>query len=115
TRRQTMRLTSRERSSRDARVVVVPLAASPREISLVSRHRGWGTRSSSTGTVIPFRAHRRPVMGDVASRHDDDEPASSAGSSPARGKSVLGEDELRAIEGVYPEGITAVQIVDVFT
>jgi DNA-binding transcriptional MerR regulator len=61
---------------------------------------------------VPFRAHRRPVLADVAQRRDDDAPL--AGSAPARA-SVLQEEELRAIEGTYPEGITAVQIVDVFT
>jgi len=55
------------------------------------------------------------VTVDVASRHDDEEPASSGGASPSRAKSVLGEDELRAVESVYPDGVTAVQIVDVFT
>lgn len=79
---------------------------------MFSRHRGWTARTSSTGTVVPFRAHRRPLIADLAQRSDDDAPATGAG--PARA-SVLKEDELRAIEGAYPDGITAVQIVDVFT
>lgn len=86
--------------------------ATSRETPLFSRHRGWTSQTSSTGTVVPFRAHRRPVATDVAQRRDDDAPAS--GAAPARA-SVLKEDELRAIEGSYPDGITAVQIVDVFT
>lgn len=61
---------------------------------------------------MPFRSHRRPVLADVAQRSDDDAPAASA--APAR-LALLKEDELRAIEGQYAEGITAVQIVDVFT
>ncbi len=85
---------------------------SPREIPLLSRHRGWTAHTSSTGTVVPFRAHRRPVLADIAHRSDDDVP--HAGVSPAR-TSLLKEEDLRAIEGTYPHGITAVQIVDVFT
>ena len=79
---------------------------------MFSRHRGWTARTSSTGTVVPFRAHRRPVLADIAQRSDDDAPSASA--SPARA-SLLAEEDLRAIEGTYPDGITAVQIVDVFT
>jgi uncharacterized coiled-coil protein SlyX len=85
---------------------------SPRGIPLFSRHRGWTRHTSSTGTVVPFRAHRRPVITDFAQRSDDDAP--SAGASPPRA-SLLKEEDLRAIEGTYPDGITAVQIVDVFT
>jgi DNA-binding transcriptional MerR regulator len=79
---------------------------------LFSRHRGWATRTSAKGTVVPFRSHRRPAIADLAQRSDDDAPAAGAGPSRA---AVLKEDELRAIEGTYPDGITAVQIVDVFT
>jgi DNA-binding transcriptional MerR regulator len=67
---------------------------------------------SSTGAVVPFRAHRRPVLADIARRRDDDAPR--AGAAPARA-ALLQEEELRAIEGAYPDGITAVQIVDAFT
>jgi DNA-binding transcriptional MerR regulator len=67
---------------------------------------------SSTGTVVPFRAHRRPVLADIARRRDDEAPR--AGAAPARA-ALLQEDDLRAIEGTYPDGITAVQIVDAFT
>jgi DNA-binding transcriptional MerR regulator len=67
---------------------------------------------SSTGTVVPFRAHRRPVLADIARRRDDDAPRS--GAAPAR-PGLLQEDELRALEGAHPDGITAVQIVDAFT
>jgi hypothetical protein len=52
------------------------------------------------------------VLTDVAQRSDDDAPAT--GAAPAR-TALLKEDELRAIEGTYLHGITAVQIVDVFT
>jgi hypothetical protein len=59
-----------------------------------------------------LRAHRRPVLADVAHRRDDDAPGASAAASRL---ALLKEDELRAIEGTYADGITAVQIVDVFT
>jgi DNA-binding transcriptional MerR regulator len=72
-------------------------------------------QTSSTGTVVPFRAHRRPVLADLAQRRDDDPPRTgAAGGAPSRTE-LLREEELRAIEGTYAEGITAVQIVDVFT
>src|SRR6185503_16863277 len=87
-------------------------AMSPRGIPLFSRHRGWTAHAPSTGTVVPFRAHHRRVITDVAARSDDDAPSSGAG--PLRG-SLLKEEDLRAIEGTYPDGITAVQIVDAFT
>ena len=61
---------------------------------------------------MPFRAHRRTVLADIARRRDDEAPGASAG--PARA-GLLKEDELRAIEGAHPDGITAVQIVDAFT
>lgn len=52
------------------------------------------------------------MLADVAHRRDDDAPGASA---PASRLALLKEDELRAIEGTYADGITAVQIVDVFT
>jgi len=67
----------------------------------------------STGTVVPFRAHRQPVLADVARRRDDDSPLANA--SPTPRSMLLKEEELRAIESTYAEGITAVQIVEVFT
>lgn len=78
---------------------------------MLSRHRGWGTRTSSTGTIVPFRAHRRAALADIARRRDDEAPRAGAGPTRA---GVLQEEELRAIEGTYPDGITAVQIVDAF-
>ncbi len=79
---------------------------------MLSRHRGWDTQAEKTGTVVPFRAQRRIASDDVAQRSDDDAPAS--GGSASR-RVLLEETELRAIEGQYADGITAVQIVDVFT
>ena len=48
----------------------------------------------------------------IAARRDDDAPASGASASRA---ALLREEELRAIETAYPEGLTAVQVVDAFT
>lgn len=50
---------------------------------------------------------------DIARRRDDDAPGASA--SPVERTRVLKEEELRAIETTYGEGITAVQIIEVFT
>lgn len=69
---------------------------------------------SSTGTVVPFRAHRRPVA-IAAARRDDDDGASITSLAPASRSAALREDELRAIETTYADGITAVQVVEVFT
>jgi DNA-binding transcriptional MerR regulator len=68
---------------------------------------------SPTGTVVPFRSHRRTHAMSIARRRDDDAPPST-GVAPERTK-LLGEDQLRAIESAYATGITAVQIVEVFT
>ena len=81
---------------------------------MFSRHRGWSTHAGSTGTVVPLRARRRPVTADTAQRTDDDTPG-AGGVASGRSQQLLKDEELRAIEGTYAEGITAVQIVDVFT
>ena len=79
------------------------------------RHRGWSAHASSTGTVVPFRAHRRAAVVSYPQRRDDESTGgTSSPASPSR-STLLGEDELRAIETTYADGITAVQIVDVFT
>jgi len=54
-------------------------------------------------------------VADIARRNDDDEPTTASAPVAARAKSLLQEEELRAIETLYIDGITAVQIVDVFT
>jgi hypothetical protein len=65
--------------------------------------------------VLPFRAHRRPLLPDVAQRRDDEAPSATS-TSPITGRAqLLAEDELRGVETQYADGITAVQIVDVFT
>jgi DNA-binding transcriptional MerR regulator len=53
------------------------------------------------------------VLIDVAQRRDDEAPGMAAPSR--RVIAVLKEEELRAIETTYADGITAVQIVEVFT
>jgi len=95
---------------------------------LFSRDRSWEPHATPTGTVVPLRAHREPsatsgardrsglatAKASFAARRDDDAPDSGAG--PTKGsRSVLREEEVRAIETTYPEGLTAVQIVDAFT
>jgi len=81
---------------------------------LSSRFQEWAQHGRSTGTVVPFRAHRRPVLEDVAQRRDDEAPGAGGG-APTPRHLLLKDEELRAIEGQYAEGISAVQIVDVFT
>lgn len=63
------------------------------------------------GAVVPFRSRERALDTTVSRRRDDGDPAMSA--APSR-SSLLKEDELRAIEATYPDGLTAVQIVDAF-
>jgi DNA-binding transcriptional MerR regulator len=80
---------------------------------LFSGQRSSGARTSSTGTVLPFRASRRTAAIGVAARHDDDAPSST---HAAPRSVLLREDELDAIEAQYAtSGLTAVQIVEAFT
>jgi hypothetical protein len=78
---------------------------------LLSRHRNWESGESSTGTVVPFRARRAALATDAAARRDDDAQTATASART----SLLGEDELRAIETSHADGLTAVQVVDAFT
>ncbi|MBA3457767.1 MAG: MerR family transcriptional regulator [Deltaproteobacteria bacterium] len=80
---------------------------------MFTRFRDRSEDALPTGTVVPFRAHRRPVLADVARRNDDDAPGANASSTPRF--ALLKEEDLRAVEGTYADGISAVQIVDVFT
>jgi len=79
---------------------------------LFSRDRSFETDAAPTTNVVPFRAHRRPGHVTSAARRDDDAP--SAGAAPSR-TALLREEELRAIETAFPDGLTAVQLVDAFT
>jgi hypothetical protein len=79
---------------------------------LFTRDRGWAAETGTTGTVVPFAAHRRRKQMLLARRRDDDE--TTTGTTAPRTK-MIAEAELEAIERTYADGITAVQIVDVFT
>ncbi len=81
---------------------------------MFSRHRGWDTRATATGTVVPFRGHGRSALASLASRRDDDEPAAGT-ATPSAKRGLLDDASLHAIETTHAEGLTAVQIVDVFT
>lgn len=60
---------------------------------------------------MPFRARHGARDIDVAARRDDDTATAGGGARTT----VLGEEELRAIETSHGAGLTAVQIVDAFT
>jgi len=80
---------------------------------LFTRHQRARHADTPTGIVVPLRGHRRPLLADVARRRDDDAPTTGAGAGQRGG--LLTDEELKAIEGVYAEGITATQVVEVFT
>lgn len=79
---------------------------------MFSRDRSFEQDAPVPTNVVPFRARRRGSYTPIAARRDDDAPA--AGAAPSRTQ-LLREEELRAIETAYPEGLTAVQVVDAFT
>ena len=81
-------------------------------IPLFTRDRSFDAETLSTTNVVPFRAHKRWRQMQGAARRDDDAPASGAA---APRNTLLREEELRAIETAYPDGLTAVQVVDSFT
>jgi hypothetical protein len=55
-------------------------------------------------------------MARARSEDEDDEPGTTTGLGAAATRAqLLGDEELRAIETTYADGITAVQIVEVFT
>ena len=85
--------------------------ATPRGSPLFSRDRSFEPDAPPTTNVVPFRTHRRLGATPGAARRDDDAPAS--GAAPSR-TALLKEEELRAIETAFPEGLTAVQVVDAF-
>lgn len=84
----------------------------PRGIRLLSRDRSFDQGAPTTTNVVPFRSHRRGSYAVVSARRDDDAPA-SGGSAPYA--TLLSEEQLRGIETTYPDGLTAVQLVDAFT
>ena len=79
---------------------------------MFTRDRSFETDAAETTNVVPFRAHRRLGQTPGAARRDDEAPG--AGAAPSR-TALLREEELRAIETAFPEGLTAVQVVDAFT
>lgn len=79
---------------------------------LLTRQRDHEPHEPSVDNVVPFRARRGPLAATFAARRDDDAPAAGGG---APRTSLLDEEQLRAIETTYPDGLTAVQIVDAFT
>jgi DNA-binding transcriptional MerR regulator len=82
---------------------------------LFTRHRNWEHDESRTGTVVPFRARRAGLATDAAARADDDAPTAGQRAPRTARTTLLGEDELRAIETAHADGLTAVQVVDAFT
>jgi hypothetical protein len=79
---------------------------------LFSGHRLAGVRVVSTGTIVPLRTVQLTKLAGFAARNEDDAPESTLG---ARGRQLLSEDELRGIEAQYVDGLTAVQVIEVFT
>jgi hypothetical protein len=106
---------------------------------LTTRFRADGRHGSDVIDLWSRHGRQRPSLGDGA--HDDGDGErraharravdvvrslashrrragggeSDAGSRTPRSAGLLSEEELSAIEGTYREGITAVQIVEVFT
>jgi len=83
-------------------------------IRLFTRDRSFESETPSTTNVVPFRSHKRGAHALVAARRDDDATGGGAGAGGG-GSVALTEEQLRAIESQYPEGLTAVQLVDAFT
>jgi hypothetical protein len=79
---------------------------------LLSRDRSFEIDALPTTNVVPFRTHRRSSYTPIAARRDDDAPG--GGASPSR-TVLLREEELKGIETAFPDGLTAVQVVDAFT
>jgi DNA-binding transcriptional MerR regulator len=98
----------------------------------MTKQRSRGDGEGNTAVVLPFRGQRQVALdgggrsgalgfrrslvegvddSSEARRRDGDGGSAGTGAS----RTLLGEDELRAIEANHIAGITAVQIVDVFT
>src|SRR5262245_30945071 len=86
--------------------------ATSRGSPVFTRDRSFEIDVPTTTNVVPFRAHRRLGQTPSAARRDDEAPA--AGAAPSR-TAFLREEDLRAIETAFPDGLTAVQVVDAFT
>lgn len=79
---------------------------------MFSRHRSWDQETAPTDNVVPFRARGRAGFATSAARSGDEAPGAGAAASRT---TLLSEEQLRAIETTYADGLTAVQIVDAFT
>jgi hypothetical protein len=84
------------------------------------RSRAEGRRGTDVIDLWQRHGRRHPAVVDVARAHAAHRRRSGGGESEAgarepRGGVLLTDEELRAIESTYPDGITAVQIVEVFT
>ena len=100
----------------------------------MTKQRNRGNGEGRLAAVLPFRGQRQIAIesgargaalgyrralveagdeGSEARRRDGE--GGATGSGATSGKALLGEDELRAIETNHATGITAVQIVEVFT
>jgi hypothetical protein len=106
---------------------------------LTSRFRAEGRHGSDVIDLWPHHGRQRPSIDDTAASESDDDRRSharragdvvrslaahrrrrdgggaDAGTRATRPGTLLSDDELAAIETTYPHGITAVQIVEVFT
>jgi hypothetical protein len=87
---------------------------------LTSRFRADGRHGTDVIDLWPRHGRHRPVVVDVtrphvAHRRRRDGGESDAGTRTTRPGELLSNDELVAIETTYPDGITAVQVVEVFT
>jgi hypothetical protein len=76
---------------------------------LLTRHRITPVGHRREGTVLPLRANQSGLL---AARADDDVPVVAAGK---RNKGLLADSDIGSIEKQYVDGITAPQIVEVFT
>jgi DNA-binding transcriptional MerR regulator len=85
-----------------------------RGIRLFTRDRSFESDAPATTNIVPFRSHKRGPRALVAARRDDDATGGGAGAGGA-GLVALSEEQIHAIETQYPEGLTAVQLVDAFT
>lgn len=98
----------------------------------MTKQRSRGNEGGRAAAVLPFRAHPQiPLEGGARSggagyrrtlldaSEDDREARSRDGGDTSgsldAGRALLGEEELLAIEESHRAGITAVQIVEVFT
>jgi hypothetical protein len=98
--------------SSTAALTHVPRSAARWGNVLFTRDRSLDLDAPTSTNVVPFRVLRRTRYTPIAARRDDEAPGAGAGASRTV---LLREEELRAIEGTHPEGLTAVQVVDAFT